>query len=350
MSLGYDPIASLESIGYVEREATFLYLVAVHSGYFLRRQYLRFAGRDGGTLIGQLLRKATQRRHLRVIECTHGRHIYHLTSKPVYAALGRPDSQNRRIKSDGHIKSRLMVLDFLLSHLRAQVLEDEAAKVEFFTTQSGIAHGILPGSFAGLPHYFSDGFPILVTPSGTPQFTFFDEGQITATRFERFLRQYQALFDTLRDFELIYVSNVASSSGRARSIFERFLPPDRLRGITTMTPLGVDHFLEYLAAGRRYNTKGGITSARDLELLCEGDPLYASLEHHALQSAWDNGSTNSDKIRQRFLQKSLRVTFTTVVLPYRYPTDPVDKERRIEHGCQTILQTMGETMTSEGKS
>jgi hypothetical protein len=350
MSLGYDPIASLESIGYVEREAAFLYLVAVHSGYFLRRQYLRFAGRDGGTLIGQLLQKANQRRHLRVIECSHGRHIYHLTSKPIYEALGRPDSQNRRIKSDGHIKSRLMVLDFLLSNLRAHVLEDQAAKVEFFTTQIDIAPGMLSGRRGGPPPYFSDGFPILITSSGTPQFTFFDEGQITTTRFERFLRQHQPLFEACRDFELIYVSNVESSSGRARSIFERFLPPDRLRGITTMTPLGVDHFLEYLGASRRYKTTGGITSARDLELLCEGEPLYASLEHRALQSAWDNGSTNSDKIRRRFLQKTLNVTFTTVVLPHRYPTDPVDKERGVEHGRQTILQTTGETITCEGKS
>ncbi len=29
--MNYDPISSLESIGYVEREASFLYLVAVHS-------------------------------------------------------------------------------------------------------------------------------------------------------------------------------------------------------------------------------------------------------------------------------------------------------------------------------
>ena len=45
MTIDYDPISSLEAVGYLEREASFLYLVAVHSGYFLRRQYARFAGR-----------------------------------------------------------------------------------------------------------------------------------------------------------------------------------------------------------------------------------------------------------------------------------------------------------------
>jgi hypothetical protein len=31
------------------------------------------------------------------------------------------------------------------------------------------------------------------------------------------------------------------------------------------------------------------------------------------------GSITEDKIRQRFLQASLRVSFSTEVLPYRYP-------------------------------
>jgi hypothetical protein len=42
--MDYDPISSLEATGYLEREASFLYLVAVNSGYFLRRQYLPFRG------------------------------------------------------------------------------------------------------------------------------------------------------------------------------------------------------------------------------------------------------------------------------------------------------------------
>ena len=43
-----DPILALESFGYTEREAAFLYLVAVHSGYFLRRQFDYFIDRRNG--------------------------------------------------------------------------------------------------------------------------------------------------------------------------------------------------------------------------------------------------------------------------------------------------------------
>lgn len=350
MTPTYDPISSLESIGYAAREASFLYLVAVHSGYFLRRQYYRFAGREGGTLVAQLLKKATQRQHLHVIECGHGWHIYHLTSKPVYEALGRRDSQNRRIKGDAHIKSRLMVLDFILAHLRANVLEDPASKVDFFTTQCSVAHEFLPHSYAGRLTYFPDGFPILVANAGIPQFTFFDEGQVTATRFERFLKQYQALFEALGEFELIYIADAESSSARAKATFDRFLPADRLRGVTSATPLGVEHFLEYLTASQRHEAKGSVTSARDLEVLREGEHLYTSLEHRALQAAWSNQSTSADRIRRRFLQKSLRAKFTTVVLPYRYPTDAVQHRLAPEDGCETMLQTTDKTIQTGGKS
>ena len=115
MTLDYDPIASLESIGYLEREASFLYLVAVHSGYFLRRQYNALPAGTAERPLHAASPKGAAPRHIQVIECGHGWHIYHLTSKPVYAALGRRDSQNRRIKGDAHIKSRLMVLDFVLA-------------------------------------------------------------------------------------------------------------------------------------------------------------------------------------------------------------------------------------------
>jgi hypothetical protein len=334
--MDYDPIVSLESIGYLEREASFLYLVAVHSGYFLRRQYYRFAGREGGTLVAQLLKKALLRHHVRVIECGHGWHVYHLTSKPVYEALGRKDSQNRRIKGDGHIKSRLMVLDFILSNLGASPLEDEFSKVDFFTTQCGVRRELLPRSYAGRLMYFSDGFPILVINAGVPQFTFFDEGQVTSTRFKRYLRQYQPLFDALGEFELIHVTDTESNTSRARVAFNRFLPTDRLRGVTSMTPMGVEHFLEYLTASQRYEMRGSVTSARDLEVLREGEKLYTSLEHRALQAAWNNQSTNADRIRQRFLQKSLRATFTTVVLPYSYSIDATQRQPRPEDGRKTI--------------
>lgn len=347
--LDYDPVSSLESIGYSEREASFLYLVAVHSGYFVRRQYYRFAGREGGTLFARLLSKAAKRQHLRVIECGHGWHVYHLVSKPVYEALGRPGSQDRRIKSDAHIKTRLMVLDFILANLRAHVLEDEHSKVDFFTTQCSIVRELLPNRYVGRLLYFPDRFPILITDAGIPRFTFFDEGQVTVTRFERFLSQHQPLFVALGEFELIYAADVEANCARASIVFNRFLPSDRPRGVTSMTPMGVEHFIEYLGASERYEANGAITSGRDLEVLREGEHLYASLEHRALEAAWNNRSTSSDRIRQRFLDKSLRATLSTIILPYNYPTDALMHSPPRNSRPRTPVQTSGQTLQNEGK-
>jgi hypothetical protein len=341
--MDYDPISSLESIGYLEREASFLYLVAIHSGYFLSRQFRHFVKWESGALSTRFLEKASRLRHIRVIECGRGHHIYHLTSKPVYAALGRRDSQNRRIKGDAHIKSRLMELDFILANLSANLLEDEASKVDFFTTQCGVRSELLPRSYAGRFMYFSDGFPILVSNAGIPRFTFFDEGQVTVTRFERYLEQHQPLFEALGEFELIYLADTESTSARAKASFNRFFPPDRLLGVTSVTPLGVEHFLEYMAASQRYDTKGTVSSARDLEVLREGEHLYTSLEHRALLAAWEIKSTNADRIRQRFLQNSPRVSFTTVVLPYRYPIYSLRQTKPSQQGEQTRQQTRQQT-------
>jgi hypothetical protein len=335
MTMTYDPISSLEAVGYLEREASFLYLVAVHSGYFLRRQYSQFVKCDRGGMPTRFLEKASRLRHLRVIECGQGRYIYHLASKPVYEALGRPDSQNRRIKGDSYIKVRLMVLDFVLAHLSANILEDEAGKVDFFTTQCGVRSELLPRSYAGRLMYFPDGFPILVSNTGVPSFVFFDEGQVTATRFERYLKQYQPLFAGLGEFELVFVADNESNSARAKAAFGRFLPADRMRGVTPMTPLGVDHFIEFLSIRRQSEIQGHGILASNLQVLREGESLYTTLEHQALYSAWKLGTASAEKIRLRFLQTSLRATFSTVVLPYTYPTSALQRNQPVHESERT---------------
>jgi hypothetical protein len=149
---------------------------------------------------------------------------------------------------------------------------------------------------------------------------FFDEGQATATRFERYLKQYQPLFAALGDFELVFVADNESNSARAKAAFGRFLPADRMRGVTPMTPFGVDHFVGSSKSGNSPRVGGRGVLSSDLQTLREGEGLYTTLEHQALYAAWKMGSTSEEKIRQRFLQTSLRVTFSTVVLPYAIPS------------------------------
>jgi hypothetical protein len=333
---GYDPIPMLENAGYTEQEAAFLYLVAVHSGYFLRRQFSRFVQRDRGGLADKFIQKALRLDHLQVIECGQARHVYHLTSRPVYQAILRGDSQHRRFKGFAYMQSRLLILDCVLDSLGDTILENEAAKVGFFTARCGVRAELLPRGWAGRAILFPDGYPIFVSPAGIPRFTFFEDGSVTLIRFERYLDQYHPLFSALPAFELVYLSDVEKSFPFARAAFAAHFTETQVAGVGEQTPLGVEHFLEYLRAREMHEAQKHPVTLRDLAVLREGEPLYTTLEHQALYAAWKMRSTNAEKIRQRFMRHGPQAKFTTVVLPYIYPLFSLKRERKTseDHGSR----------------
>lgn len=230
MNPGYDPIPDIERLGYTEREAAFLYLVAAHSDYFLRRQYLRFIARDDGAMVQRFLQKGAEREHLRPIEYATGRHIYHLKAKLVYRIIGQEDSQNRREKSDREIKLRLMQLDFVLDHLGSRFLESEERKLEFFRDKLRLPVEILPrhgDGTSGNTRYFPGRMPITVSErsSGPPlvSFAFVDEGQRSLSAFERWLAKQADLLHTLSQVEVIYVADTPRNfEGAEHEFLRRF--------------------------------------------------------------------------------------------------------------------------------
>lgn len=325
---GYDPIPMLENAGYTEQEAAFLYLVAVHSGYFLRRQFSRFVQRDRGGLADKFIQKALRLDHLQVIECGQARHVYHLTARPVYQTILRADSQHRRFKGFGYMQSRLLILDFVLDNLSDTILEDEAAKVDFFSIQCGLNAELLPRGWAGRAVLFPDGYPIFVAPDGRPRFTFFEDGSVTLTRFERYLDQYRALFSVLPAFELVYLSDVEKSFPFARAAFAAHFTETKVAGVGEQTPLGVEHFLQYLRVREISEEQNWPVTGHNLKVLDEGEPIYTTLEHQALYAAWKMRSTNAEKIRRRFMQHGPQAKFTTIALPYIYPLFSLKRERK----------------------
>ncbi len=328
MILSYDPVLVLQSVGYTEREAAFLYLVALHSGYFLRRQYGRFIQRERGAIAEQLLRKAVALGHLQSIACGQARFVYHLTSKEVYAAVGLAASQHRRLKGDAQIKSRLMVLDFVLDHLGDRLLDSSEAKLAFFTQTIGLSEALLPRSPKAGTHRFSEEFPILVDEEQSVLFSFFDEGTLSTSGFESFLRRYRAVFAALPGFELLYLADSDLNFERAAKVFAALYPETHVLGVTSMTPSGVDHFLEYLRAHENDETQKRPITLRDLAVLHEGERIYTTLEHRALCAAWKIGSTSAERIRQRFQQQGPQAKFTTILMPYSYPLYQFRRERK----------------------
>ena len=313
MTLANDPIPVLQTAGYTEREAAFLYLAALHSGYFLRRQYLRFIERGRGALAAQFLRRASALGHIQSIACGQARFVYHLTSTEVYAAAGLGASHHRRLKSDATIKSRLMVLDFVLDHLDATLLDTPESKVAHFTATLGLSESLLPESRGVV---FAEEFPLLLNKEGGVSFTYVDPGALSASGFERFLDRYVALFRVLPSFELLYLSDATRDFDRVSRIFVSRLPEDQARGTTPLTPCGVDHLLDYLRARELADSRESALTLRELAVLREGDALYTRPEHQAFLVG---GTHGAERIRQKFERLGQRRKFTAVVLPYGYP-------------------------------
>src|SRR5205814_4701186 len=79
----FAPIPDIERLGYTRREAGFLALVAVHSGFFLRRHFNRYLHKEDGGLAHSFLTKALKKKHVQLLPFEQRRFVFHLcSSKP----------------------------------------------------------------------------------------------------------------------------------------------------------------------------------------------------------------------------------------------------------------------------
>src|SRR5665213_2660936 len=117
--------AALRRFGYTDSEAEFLDRAALHGGYFLRRQYIQFLGREDGGTVSQLVQKAIDKGHVRTSTWRQRTQLYHLCARPFYKALGQDDNRNRRTRQLPTIKNKIMGLDFVLAHPRHHYLATE---------------------------------------------------------------------------------------------------------------------------------------------------------------------------------------------------------------------------------
>jgi hypothetical protein len=237
MKFPAESITALKQFGYTEREAEFLYIVAVHSGFFLQRQFTQFvevAGRGPATYF---IKKAIQKQHVREHLPERGtQKIYHLFSRTVYAALGKENSRHRRLGRYGLLDKapvRLLGLDFVLANLSRQYLEEEADKVGYLMRERRISQDVLPAKvFHGdepseTRRYFFENFPIFISQEASStvvNFTYVEDDIRSVQTFASFVQRYRALFEALgKSFRLVFVSNSTQTFQFARSVFVRSL-------------------------------------------------------------------------------------------------------------------------------
>ncbi len=235
-SVRYDAIDTLSCLGYSEREATFLYTVALYSGYFLRRQFNFSVKRRLGSAAAGFLAKAKCAGHVREIQCYAGRLLYQLHARWLYRIVGQENSQNRRPKSPPEVRRRLIMLDYILSHLeKEEFLDSEAARQKFFA-QLGVKANALASAKA-----FAELLPISVRRADgnlTVRFPFIDEGQRSTAKCERFLSSHDKLLCSLPNFEVVYVATTPEHFQQVMHLFKVAFPVMPATSLKIPAPIG----------------------------------------------------------------------------------------------------------------
>jgi len=328
---------ALQRFGYNEREASFLCLAALHSGYFLRRQYGEFLGRQDGGSITQLIEKTLDAGHVRVATYRANTHIYHLAARPFYAALGQEDNRNRRPKEPSTIKAKLMALDFVLRSPDGSYLATEQEKVDYFSSALQLEKSALPAKrYASggriTERYFVEKYPIFLHPSAQSaappvvSFCFIDEGSAGISGFTTFLDRYGNLLRRLRESCLLYVAATSTHFEAAEKVFGSFCGGGREQSGPDPTALLTDRMLEHFEARQFYETERWETFDRaKLIRLRDERAWFSGPENQALYELWKReGRAAVAQILERKDRRSgaicgsVSCRFSTVLLEHSY--------------------------------
>jgi hypothetical protein len=296
----------IQALGYTEREADFLCQAALHSGYFVRRQYLEFSGCERGRADTALIEKASAAGHVKELRFRFNRTVYSFCSKPFFRALGDTDNRNRRTHEIQTIKTRLVGLDFVLCHDGIEYLTTEAEKARFFGERFGVGLDALPAKRydamdgdGSTDRYFVDKFPIGFANSqdtpGLVVFTFIDPGDHSMSRFRAFLNRYRPLFKALPRFRLIYVTLNDTNTRRAQNIFDHEVASHRRPSIDPELVRLLQHFQERAAYERKDMSQ---FDQKRLIRFREDRRVFSRPEHDALFAGWVSGGDKEVLRRQ----------------------------------------------------
>jgi hypothetical protein len=231
-------IFALQNWGYTRRQATFLCTVALHSGYFLRRQYHEFLGQKPGASAERLIQRALAKGHIRIHGSANRTLIYHLGARSVYEVLADDGNPNQRWRQPSSVRTKLMGLDFVLAHPQHRYLATEDEKLDFFCSTLGLGQDCLfardyPSRHTMGPQrtrYFVDRFPIFVTSAAANvgplvSFCYVDGARAKPSGFATYLGHYHALFSSLAAFELVYVAVDPQIFPKAERVFAQCVRP-----------------------------------------------------------------------------------------------------------------------------
>lgn len=291
----------LVRFGYTEREAGFLRLAALVGGYFLRRHFNEYIGRECGALGQRLLERGTALSHLKAIPALGGRVVHHVSAIAVYEELGDRENRNRRDHQYESIRRRLMALDYVLSESGSRWLLTGKERSEPFIASAGVSTAVVD--------CLSDKQPVRVLCTGHTEFAFIDEGLRTFSKWELFLRSHRGLLQSLSTPEVIFASCRSDRLIPSVRLFRRIVLGEGIAG-----GLDTERLSRYFESRRLFEQKRFDTfdQAR-LDDFRECRRIFAGDDFERLYSQWISRSESPN-----LAVSPSRATLRTFVLPHAY--------------------------------
>lgn len=201
-------VNAIEARGFTERQARFLVVVLLHSGVCMGRHYCAHAGIAYGQKMHDFFSGLLKRRFASVRKCGHNKaRIYHVHYRPLYEAIGEPDSRYRKPMSLARAVERLMLLDAVIPERRVTWLATEEEKVAHFARVRAVDASALPsltfvGEASTTVRRFHDKLPIGVTSDDHTDVFLYLVTRPSPIEFRSFLDRHAELLRALQSWTL----------------------------------------------------------------------------------------------------------------------------------------------------
>jgi hypothetical protein len=163
-------VQAIADYGFTERQARFLVLVMRHAGLCVKRQYAAFAGiAPGGEKCNAFFDKLVQRGYAVSSDCIHNRaRLYHVHHKPLYHAIGEPESRYRRAVPARRAAERLIRVDAALISPDLDWLTTRSEKLAYLAARTAPQPSDSPAELViqDRPDLFPGTFPIGIDATG----------------------------------------------------------------------------------------------------------------------------------------------------------------------------------------
>jgi hypothetical protein len=339
MKMPPEQVERIMELGYTEAEARFLYIVAVHSGYFTLGQFRAFTKTAYGKRSTSFAQKVIKHGHATVRDYMRRGSIFHLFSRTLYGQIDKDNLRNRKRHSFDFMRARLVLLDFILANQDLNYFETEQDKVRFFCDELGILKDALPAKvyesgLNGKPtlRCFVDKFPLFLAPpfSGAPPvvtLSYVDSGFATSSHFVAHLAAYNALFRELKTFQFLYIAAkdayFQTAHERFRSLVKRPLESDVSSEIL--------RYFHVRAKWERHEYVVPITE--DLEFLNEARRRFQGERFDGLFERWKTRKITEHEVQLEFSQLNPgRTVFFNTFLVQSHGS-PVAEVTRRGDGC-----------------